>query len=46
MKIKCSHSKKESEVPKDNNIEVQLEDNMKIKLLYIEDSNKIRLLNL
>ncbi|MCW6098372.1 tRNA (guanine-N1)-methyltransferase [Clostridium botulinum] len=32
--------KKESEVPKDNNIEVQLEDNMKIKLIYIEDSNK------
>nr|WP_207742430.1 tRNA (guanine-N1)-methyltransferase [Clostridium tepidum] len=32
--------KKESEVPKDNNIEVQLEDNIKIKLIYIEDSNK------
>ncbi|MGO5065186.1 MULTISPECIES: tRNA (guanine-N1)-methyltransferase [unclassified Clostridium] len=32
--------KKQSEVPKDNNIEVQLEDNIKIKLIYIEDSNK------
>ncbi|KOR23753.1 hypothetical protein [Clostridium sp. L74] len=32
--------KKESEVPKDNNIEVQLGDNIKIKLIYIEDSNK------
>ncbi|NFA61534.1 tRNA (guanine-N1)-methyltransferase [Clostridium sporogenes] len=32
--------KKESEVSKDNNIEVQLEDNIKIKLIYIEDSNK------
>ncbi|APH15820.1 hypothetical protein NPD5_2681 [Clostridium sporogenes] len=32
--------KKENKVPEDKNLEVQLEDNIKIKLIYIEDTNK------